>query len=189
MNHQARYNARLVFCSDELTPERLLTECLQSEVKSLEELLVPLLFAREGWTNNRNERSYTKSYVNGKWNDHPERLQRSIRSGRQLHVISNQSTVFHPVFTTLDNTSAVTNEPHVWNRWVPATNDFCRTIVPSEGGAPSKWDEFLRPVQWIVSSQTPIRQVLVILSPMKWIDYCHTSARASTFIYICTPHK
>ena len=31
-------------------------------------------------------------------------------------AISNQSTVFLPVFTTLGNTSAVTNEPHVWSR-------------------------------------------------------------------------
>jgi hypothetical protein len=194
MNHQARYNAWSRFCANELTPEQLSTEWLQPEVKSLEELYAPhdaskrttftvpeirercvslgVTSVREGGMDEEQEREVVHEVEREREVERPPRaspaqhsLSKEVVNFVKTGAMSNQPTVFLPVFTTLGNTSAVTNEPRVWSRWVMATQDFCRTIVPSEGGASSKMDDFLRPVQWILSSQTAARQVLVILSP------------------------
>ena len=215
MNHQARYDAWSRFCADELTPEQLSTEWLQPEVKSLEELYAPhdasksttftvpeirercvslgIASLREGGMDEEQEREIVHEVVREREVERPPRaspaqhsLSNEVTNFVKTGVISNPSTVFHPVFTTLGNTSAVTNEPHVWNRWVLATTDFCRTIVPSEGGASSKLDDFLRPVQWIVSSQTAVRQILVVLSPHevdRLLPYIRNSENVHLHLY------
>ncbi|KAF8554288.1 hypothetical protein OG21DRAFT_1497164 [Imleria badia] len=194
MSHQARYNAWSRFCANELTPEPLSTEWLQPEVKSLMELYAPqdssnptaftvpeirercvslgIISLHKGGMDEEQEREVIHEVEREREVERPPRaspakhsISKDVINFVKTGAIPNGSPVFHPVFTTLGNTSAFTNEMNVWSRWVLATEDFCRTIVPAEGSASSKMDEFLRPVQWIVSSQTAVRQVLVILSP------------------------
>ncbi|KAF8554287.1 hypothetical protein OG21DRAFT_1522569 [Imleria badia] len=194
MNHQARYNAWSKFCANELTPEQLSTEWLQPEVKSLMELYTPLdsskptaftvpeirercvslgiISLHEGGMDEEQEREVIHEVEREREVERPPRaspakhsVSKEVINFVKTGAIPNGSPVFHPVSTTLSSTCAVTNEPNVWSRWVLATEDFCRTIVPAEGSASSKMDEFLRPVQWIVSSQTAVRQILIILSP------------------------
>ena len=72
-------------------------------------------------------------------------------------------SAFLPVFTTLEKSSAATRDADVWSPYILATADFCQTIkIESTQGT---IDQYLRPVQWILSSQrTPI---LVLLSPFE----------------------
>ncbi|KAF8123207.1 hypothetical protein EV363DRAFT_1357363, partial [Boletus edulis] len=193
--HETRYNAWSKYCTNELTPEQLSKHWLQPEVKSLVELYAPCnashpttftipeirercfnlgitSLSHEGGMDEEQEREIIREVEREQEVERPrgaspakhsrhDQVVNFIKTG----VIPNQPSVFHPIFTTLGNTSAVTNEPQVWSRWVLATEDFCRTIVTSKGSASSKVDEFLRPVQWILSSQTAVRQILIILSP------------------------
>ncbi|KAH0834181.1 hypothetical protein J3R83DRAFT_11490 [Lanmaoa asiatica] len=194
MTHQARYDAWSRFCADELTPEQLSTEWLQPEVKSLVELYAPhhssnatpftvpeirercvslgIASLRPGGMDEEQEREVVHEVEREREVERPPKaspakhsVSDEVASFVTTGAIPNRTTVFRPIFTTLNNTSAVTNESRVWSRWVLATEDFCRTIVPSEGGSPSKMDEYLRPVQWIVSSKSAVKHVLVILSP------------------------
>jgi hypothetical protein len=212
MDHQARYNAWSRFCTDELTPEQLSTEWLQPEIKSLEELYAPhdvsksttftapeirercvslgIASLREGGMDEEQEREIIHEVVREREVERPRRvspakhsLSNEVTNFVKKGVISNPSIVFRPVFTTFGNTSAITNEPTVWNRWVLATNDFCRTIDPSKRRASSKSDDFLRPVQWIVSSHTAVRQVLVVLSPHE-VDKLLPDIRVSEHVHL-----
>ena len=194
INHQGRYNAWSKFCANELTPEQLSTQWLQPEVKSLMELYAPqdasnptaftvpeirercinlgIISLHEGGMDEEQEREVIHEVQREREVERPPRvspikhsLSKEVTNFVKTGAILKKSSVFHPVFTTLVNTSTVMNEPHVWSRWIFATKDFCRTVNPAQGSASTKMDEFLRPVQWIVSSQTAVRQLLVILSP------------------------
>ena len=68
--------------------------------------------------------------------------------------------VFSPAFETLDATSAATNEAYVWSQSVLATTDFKETVEVL-----GKFDDYLRPVHWIISAKRGSNDVLVILSP------------------------
>ncbi|KAN0088621.1 hypothetical protein V8E55_005678 [Tylopilus felleus] len=215
MDHQARYNAWSKFCADELTPKQLSTKWLQPKAKSLVELYAPhdssklialtvpeihehcvnlgITSLREGGMDEEQEREVIHEVVREQEEERPPRvspakhsLSNEVVDFVKTGAISNKSSVFRPVFTTLSNTSAITNEPHVWSRWVLTTEDFCRTIVPTEGDESSKMDDFLRPVQWIVSSQMAVRQVLVIFSPHeveKLLPYICKSEHVHLHIY------
>ena len=194
MNHQARYDAWSKFCADEIPPERLSAEWLQPEVKSLAELYAPhelskitkitvpeirqrcidlgVTSLREGGMDEEQEREVMHEVEREREVERPPKvppakhsLSKEVTNFVKTGTIAKESLVFLPVFTTLNDTSAITNESNVWNRWTLATQDFCRTIDSSEDGTSSKVDEFLRPVQWVVSSKTAVPQVLVILSP------------------------
>ena len=72
---------------------------------------------------------------------------------------------FRPVFTKLEKNFATSRKADIWSPLIWATADFCRTIDPksTEGSA----DQYLRPVQWILSRTTDRDQVLVLLSPFE----------------------
>ena len=84
----------------------------------------------------------------------------------KISHLQPHSEAFRPIFTTLANSSAATGEPHVWSPYILATTDFCTTII--EGGSfQGRVDEYLRPVQWILSGEKDEHDVLVILSPFE----------------------
>ena len=94
---------------------------------------------------------------------HPDVIE-FVRTG-VLHL-QPYGTAFCPVFTTLTSTSAATGEPRVWSPYILATADFCNTIA--EGGSfRGRVDQYLRPVQWILSGKKDEHDVLVILSPFE----------------------
>ncbi|KAG6377791.1 hypothetical protein JVT61DRAFT_14564 [Boletus reticuloceps] len=212
-DHQTRYNAWYKFCAGELTPEQLSTQWLQPEVKSLVELYAPhdasrptaftipeirercislgITSLREAGMDEEQEREIIHEVQREREVERPPRalpakhsVSNGVSSFVKTGVIPSNSTVFRPIFTTLGNTSAATNESQVWTRWVLATEDFCRTIAPAEGDTSSKMDEFLRPVQWILSSQTASgRRVLVIISPHE-VDRLLPSIRKSEYVHL-----
>lgn len=77
-------------------------------------------------------------------------------------IIPANTNSFCPAFETLDSISAATNEAHVWSPSVCVTTDFEKTVNSSRN-----MDDYLRPVQWIVSGKGARKEVLVILSPTK----------------------
>ena len=72
---------------------------------------------------------------------------------------------FRPVFGTLKRISAVTHEVGNWSPLTLATVDFCETIEP--GSTQGTMDQYLRPVQWILSGEKGRDKVLVLLSPFE----------------------
>jgi hypothetical protein len=77
----------------------------------------------------------------------------------------HSGSAFLPVFTTLEKSSAATREAAVWSPLILATADFCKTIVPES--TQGTMDQYIRPVQWILSRTNDRDRVLVLLSPFE----------------------
>ena len=88
---------------------------------------------------------------------------------------------FLPVFTTLEESSAATREADVWSTSILETVDFSRTIKPES--TRGTMDQYLRPVQWILSRKNDCDQVLVLLSPFE-ADRLMPDIRASRHVYL-----
>ena len=91
----------------------------------------------------------------------------------------NSESAFLPVFTTLEKSSAATREADIWSPHILATADFSKTIKPelTQGTI----DQYLRPVQWILSSKKD--QVLVLLSPFE-AHHLMPDIRASEHVHL-----
>ncbi|KAF8132464.1 hypothetical protein EV363DRAFT_108384 [Boletus edulis] len=90
-------------------------------------------------------------------------------------------SAFHPVFATLQQTSAAAIEAHLRSPCVLATTDFCKTIKPASYEGTT--DQFLRPVQWVLSGRKDRDRVLVILSPFE-ADSLMPDIRQSKFVHL-----
>jgi hypothetical protein len=93
----------------------------------------------------------------------------------------HSGSAFLPVFTTLEKSSAVTREADVWSPLILATVDFCKTIKPES--TRGTMDQYLRPVQWILSSKGEGNRVLVLLSPFE-ADRLMPDIRASECVHL-----
>jgi hypothetical protein len=89
--------------------------------------------------------------------------------------------VFRPVFRTFEKSSAATPEADVWSPSILATADFCKTIKPESTRGTT--DQYLRPVQWILSSKRDCDQVLVLLSSFE-ADRLMPDIRASEYVHL-----
>ena len=93
----------------------------------------------------------------------------------------HSGSAFLSVFTMLQNSSAATREADVWSPFILATADFCRTIkAESTRGT---IDQYLRPVQWVLSCQNDSDQVLVLLSPFE-ADWLMPDIRVSKHVHL-----
>ncbi|KAG9318889.1 hypothetical protein JVU11DRAFT_998 [Chiua virens] len=97
-----------------------------------------------------------------------EPAQHSLHSDVKHFVktgILRTSSAFRPVFTALDKSSAASTGKGVWSPFILATADFCETIkeIPAGGRA----DQYLRPVQWVLSGRKGRDRVLVVVSPFE----------------------
>ncbi|KAF8434543.1 hypothetical protein L210DRAFT_3649044 [Boletus edulis BED1] len=90
-------------------------------------------------------------------------------------------SAFQPVFTMLGKSSAATCNADVWSPRVLATVDFCRTIKPES--TRGTIDQYLRPVQWILTSKKERDPTLVLLSPFE-ADYFMPDIRASEHVHL-----
>ncbi|KAF8557183.1 hypothetical protein OG21DRAFT_1601805 [Imleria badia] len=88
---------------------------------------------------------------------------------------------FRPVFTTLEQSSAATSEAHMWSPFILATTDFCKTI--DRASWHGMVDQYLRPVQWILSGKGDLGRVLVILSPFE-VDCLMPDIRVSKSVHL-----
>ena len=86
---------------------------------------------------------------------------------------------FSPIFTTLEKSSVVPREADVWSPCILATTDFCKTVEPDS--TEGRMDQYLRPVQWILSSKRD--RVLVVLSPFE-ADRLLPDIRESEYVHL-----
>ena len=93
----------------------------------------------------------------------------------------HSGSAFVPVFTALEKSSAATRETDVWSPFILATVDFCNTIKPESSRG--TMDQYLRPVQWILSRKNDRDQVLVLLSPFE-ADRLMPDIRASECVHL-----
>ena len=93
----------------------------------------------------------------------------------------HSDSAFHPVFTTLEHSSAATGEAHVWSPFVLATTDFRKTVDPAS--CQGRVDQYLRPVQWVLSGKRDLDRVLVILSPFE-ADWLMPDIRVSKYVHL-----
>ncbi|KAG2136632.1 hypothetical protein DEU56DRAFT_980804 [Suillus clintonianus] len=102
-----------------------------------------------------------------------------VRRFIQTGLIPTGSPAFIPMLSGLDNTSAEFDEGDQWGRDVLVTLDFARTV----GALFSieKVDDYLRPVNWIVSSNVG---VLVVMSPNE-VNTLLPDIRESPVIHLC----
>ena len=92
-----------------------------------------------------------------------------------------ESTAFRPVFTSLENSSAATSDARVWSPFLLATADFCETVkdIPTDG----RVDQYLRPVQWVLSGKKGDERVLVVVSPYE-ADRLIADIRTSEYVHL-----
>ena len=99
--------------------------------------------------------------------------------------ILRESNAFRPIFTSLQNSSAATKDARVWSPFILATADFCETVksIPADGTV----DQYLRPVQWVLSGKKGNNRVLVAVSPFeadRLILDIRTSKHVHLHVYI-----
>ncbi|KAI9572507.1 hypothetical protein HD554DRAFT_2185528 [Boletus coccyginus] len=93
----------------------------------------------------------------------------------------HSGSAFVPVFASLEGSSAVTRDSDVWSPFILATADFCKTIEPES--TLGTMDQYLRPVQWILSRNKDHDQLLVVLSPFE-ADRLIPDIRASEYVHL-----
>ncbi|KAG2113634.1 hypothetical protein BD769DRAFT_1364038 [Suillus cothurnatus] len=86
-------------------------------------------------------------------------IQFFIRTG----CIPKGSGMFTPIFDVLTTTSAAVLKSQPWTHHVLASRDFATVLV----GFSDKTDNYIRPVNWILSSVASGVPVLVIISPFE----------------------
>ncbi|KAI9459074.1 hypothetical protein HD554DRAFT_1685585 [Boletus coccyginus] len=90
-------------------------------------------------------------------------------------------SAFLPVFTSLERSSAATRDSDVWSPLILATADFYNTIDPES--TQGTMDQYLRPVQWILSRKQGRGQLLVLLSPFE-ANLLMPDIRASEYVHL-----
>ena len=197
MAHKSQHETLSRFLRDELTPDQLANSWLQPENKSLADLYAPRHHSNATCSveldipiRQRCKSLGVSSLPDTRLDEEQEReVSREIEREREtvrppwanpashsLHPdvmefvktghLQPHSEAFRPIFTTLANSSAATGESRVWSPYILATADFCNTII-EDGSFQGRVDEYLRPVQWIISGKHDGNDVLVILSPFE----------------------
>ena len=95
--------------------------------------------------------------------------------------VIRSSNAFRPIFTSLENSSAATKHGRLWSPFLLATADFCETVkhIPTHG----RVDQYLRPVQWVLSGKNNNNRVLVVVSPFE-ADRLMPDIRMSKYVHL-----
>ncbi|KAL4078051.1 hypothetical protein J3A83DRAFT_4476741 [Scleroderma citrinum] len=100
-----------------------------------------------------------------------------VREFVQGVVISPSSAAFHRAFNPAVIGSVRTEDTFTWGQSLFVTADFCQV---ARDGPP---DEYLRPVNWILSMNSPSGPILVILSPFE-VNELLPEIWTSKFVYL-----
>ncbi|KIK90485.1 hypothetical protein PAXRUDRAFT_14327 [Paxillus rubicundulus Ve08.2h10] len=191
VDHASRYDAWSSYCGNEFTSQQLAEAWLQPEAKSLETLYAPaqsdgqldtsdpliqqrladlgIPYIGLSGMDEEQEREVVYEIEQENQPERPpklpvesHRLHHDVETFVQLGSIPQGSTAFLKVFESLKNTSAAFTEPDRWTDGVFATADFCNTVKLGPG---AKADEYLRAVNWVISSHVVQPPILVVVSP------------------------
>ncbi|KAF9235912.1 hypothetical protein BU15DRAFT_77519 [Melanogaster broomeanus] len=189
-DHASRYDAWSSYCSDECTSEQVAGVWRQPEAKSLENLYAP---AQSG-----GPVDYRNPQIQRRLSDlgilSPEReverpakapsathhLHHDVETFVQLGLIPQGSTAFLKIFESLVNTSAAFTELNCWTKSVFATAEFCNTVQLEPG---EKADDFMRAVNWVISSDVVQPPILVVVSPYE-VDKLLPKIRSSKTVHL-----
>ncbi|KAG1750383.1 uncharacterized protein EDB91DRAFT_1046110 [Suillus paluster] len=104
-------------------------------------------------------------------------VRRFVETGR----IPAGSSAFIQVLSSLVNTTAAFHEGDQWAQDVLVTHDFARTVkIPPA----QKVDDYLRPVNWVISSGVGRSRVLVVVSPYE-ANILLPDIRRSHVVHMC----
>ncbi|KAG1796950.1 uncharacterized protein HD556DRAFT_1441127 [Suillus plorans] len=191
VDFKSRHNAWSSFLSGDITPTELTHSWLQPEAKHLEKLYAPALtgtitsqtsldeelleicsglglsISPDNRTDEEQEREVIQEIEREPEVERPPKvpaathhINEDVRYFIQTGCIPNGSRAFTAVFDTLTTTSAAFSGCQPWSRDVFASSDFATTVQAAD-----KTDSYIRPVNWILSSNTA--PVLVIVSPFE----------------------
>ncbi|KAI6151148.1 hypothetical protein BKA82DRAFT_4329062 [Pisolithus tinctorius] len=212
-DHALRYRAWSKFCSGEITSTELAATWCQPDAKTLEELYAPSTSTPQPTLSipaieQRCKELGVSSSSNLNMNEEQEReivheIERETQVERPppatpaMHLVSADvhsfvrsgtitpnSTAFVLMFGSFCEATAPTQEEEVWSRHLFATSDYC-TVVR---GRQVDVGEYLRPVNWVLSSQSNGHPTLVILSPFE-VDELLPEIRSSgsVCLHVYTP--
>ncbi|KAI6003018.1 hypothetical protein EDD15DRAFT_2385567 [Pisolithus albus] len=207
-DHTLRYGAWSKFCCGKITSKELATIWCQPDAKTLEELYAPstpkeqpFLFVPEidqrcrelgvpsSLDSNMNEEQEREIVHEMERERQVERPPPAIPAAHQIYahlrhfvrtgVVTPRSTAFVLIFDSFRDATPLAQEfETVWSRRIFATLDYC-TVV--EGRSQANIGEYVRPVNWILSSQSGGNTTLVILSPFE------VDSSRSVCLHIYTP--
>ena len=213
MNHKSRYDVWSRFSRGQLGSEELSAQWLQPEAKKLVDLYgprdqskptfltSPAIFQRcldlgavsslgtmSMGMDEEQEREVIHEAERERQVERPSRVPPAIHSIHpdvivfaKTGTIPTNSKAFRPAFQSLEGTRAASKEAHVWRPSVLVTTDFEKTVSSS-----NKIDDYLRPVQWVVSGRRAQQAILVILSPYEadhLIPYIRSNSNLRLHLY------
>ncbi|KAI5993335.1 hypothetical protein EDD15DRAFT_2439801 [Pisolithus albus] len=214
-DHSLRHSAWSKFCNGEITPQELATTWCQPDAKTLEELYAPCNPGERPLLSipaidQRCQELGVSSSTNLNMNEEQEReiiheIERETQVERPppaipaMHRVSvevrhfvrtgmvapSPRKAFILMFDSFRNATPFAQEESAWSQHIFATSDYC-TVV--QGRAGTNVGEYLRPVNWILSSQLGGSTILVILSPFE-VNELLPEIRSSSFVrlHIYTP--
>ncbi|KAI6041744.1 hypothetical protein EDC04DRAFT_3139543 [Pisolithus marmoratus] len=213
-DHALRYGAWSKFCRGETTSEALAVSWLQPDAKTLEELYspsnpkeqsllsIPAIDQRcqelgisssfDSNVNEEQEREIVHEIERETQVERPppatpavHQVSPDVRHFVRSGMVTPNSATFIPMF---DSFSDPTLEKKVWSQRVFATSDYCTVVA--QGRKPKRKvnvGEYLRPVNWILSSQSNGNPILVILSPFEVNALLPDIRSGSVILHIYTP--
>jgi hypothetical protein len=211
MDYKRRHSSWSSFLSSHITPDELARTWLQPEAKRLEELYAPAQTSGLGSQPladgellercnslglctlpcNRLDEEQEREIVQ-EIEREPEvkrppklpakahRIDEDVRYFIRTGCIPDGSVVFTAIFDTLTTTSAASSSSQPWTRDVLASRDFTTTVQLDSKG---KADDYIRPVNWILSSSASGKPVLVIVSPFE-VNALLSDIRASKEVHL-----
>ena len=207
VDYKARHSSWSSFLSHDIAPTELSSSWLQRESKHLEELYAtartsqPLvdedLWKRcdslglrilpDNHIDDEQERETVHEIERERGVQRPPQVPAAIhhvdedvKTFVQTGCIPEGSNVFTPVFNTLAATSAAFLGSQPWAQGVLASRDFTTTV---RVGLEDNTDSYIRPVNWILSTNTLSVPVLVIISPFE-VNVLLPDIRASKQVYL-----
>lgn len=110
-------------------------------------------------------------------------LHADVRRFVETGQIPVGSPAFLQALSSLVNTTVAFPECGQWAQNVLVTSDFART-VSTKVSTVHKFNEYLRPVAWVVSSNIGLSPVLVVMSPDE-VNTLLPSIRTSNVVHLC----
>ncbi|KIO00351.1 hypothetical protein M404DRAFT_153077 [Pisolithus tinctorius Marx 270] len=192
-DHAFRYRAWSQFCSGEITAQELAVTWRQPDAKTLEELYMPsspevqskppipaidrqcqALGVSSSTVSNMNEEQEREIVHEMERETQTERpppvtparhqVSADVRHFVRTGIITPYSQAFLPMFSSFRDAATPAQEENVWSQHILATSDYCSVV---ERRTRVNVGEYLRPVNWILSSQSNGNPTLVILSPFE----------------------
>ena len=192
INHQSRYDAWSSFCQNQnpATAKQLVNAWVQPELMSLMEMYMPGYSQSNSFTNlplrirDHCASLGVLSLSADRMDEEREReVSREIERSREVEwpleaFPANHS--LHPEVVQLVRTSVIsssfhstalchvfaTNAKDAWSPYILATADFCKTIH-EDFFVQFNMNDYLRPVQWILSGKMDNNDVLILLNPFE----------------------